>query len=73
MEEDGHATIWLHGEKLAGGYVLTRMESGDDERWLLVKMDDDEADARRNPTGTEPESVLTGRTIEEVEEEEEGS
>jgi hypothetical protein len=29
-------------------------------------MDDDEADARRNPVSTEPESVKSGRTIEEV-------
>lgn len=67
--DDGHLTLWLDGEKLAGGYALTRMEGGDREEWLLVKMDDDEADARRNPTGTEPESVKTGRTLEEVREE----
>jgi DNA ligase D-like protein (predicted 3'-phosphoesterase) len=71
--EAGHVTVWLHGEKLTGGYALTRLERGDDERWLLVKMDDEEADARRNPTSTEPESVLTGRTVEEVEEEEASS
>ena len=67
--EEGHATVWLEGEKLKGGYALQRIAEGDDERWLLVKMDDEEADARRNPTSTEPESVKTGRTIEEVEEE----
>jgi hypothetical protein len=33
-------------------------------------MDDEEADARRNPTSTEPESVKTGRTLDEVREEE---
>lgn len=32
-------------------------------------MDDDEADARRNPVSTEPESVLSDRTIEEIAEE----
>lgn len=62
----GHATVWLHGEKLRGGYALTRIQEGDDERWLLVKMDDEEADARRNPVSTEPRSVLTGRTLDEV-------
>ncbi|HZD03492.1 MAG TPA: DNA polymerase ligase N-terminal domain-containing protein, partial [Longimicrobiales bacterium] len=67
---DGHATVWLEGEKLRGGYALTRVATGDDERWLLVKMDDEEADARRNPVSTEPESVKTGRTLEEVAEEE---
>ena len=37
-----------------------------DESWLLVKADDDEADPHRNPVADEPQSVLTGRTIEEV-------
>ena len=70
--EDGHATIWLEGEKLTGGYALIKTGSGDDDRWLLIKMKDDEADARRNPTSTEPESVKSGRTVEEVAEEAEG-
>lgn len=65
----GHATIWLEGEKISGGYALIRTDSGDDARWLLVKMDDDEADARRNPTSTEPKSVKTGRTLDEIREE----
>ena len=68
--EDGHVTIWLEGEKLQGGYALIKTGSGDDTRWLLIKMKDDEADARRNPTSTEPESVKTGRTVEEVAQEE---
>lgn len=66
----GHLKIWLEGEKVRGGYALTRIGKGKDLRWLLVKMDDEEADARRNPVGTEPESVLSGRTVEEVAEEE---
>ena len=64
--EAGHISFHLHGEKVSGGYALTRTGQGDDQRWLLVKKDDEDADARRNPTSTEPESVLTGRTLEEV-------
>jgi len=64
--EEGHITVWLHGEKLAGGYALIRTDSGGRERWLVVKMDDDEADARRNPVSTEPDSVLTGRSLDDV-------
>ena len=64
--EDGHATVWLEGEKLRGGYALIRTGSGDDARWLLIKMDDEEADARREPTSSEPESVKSGRTVEEI-------
>jgi DNA ligase D-like protein (predicted 3'-phosphoesterase) len=62
----GHLTVWLEGEKLTGGYALTRTSGGDDERWILVKMDDEEADARRNPVSTEPDSVLSGRTLREL-------
>jgi DNA ligase D-like protein (predicted 3'-phosphoesterase) len=57
--EQGHVTVDLHGDKLRGGYSLTRM--GED-RWLLVKTDDEFADARRNPTATQPASVKSGRT-----------
>jgi DNA ligase D-like protein (predicted 3'-phosphoesterase) len=67
---DGHVAVWLEGEKIRGGYALTRIASGKDERWLLVKMDDEEADRRRNPVSTGPESVLSGRTVEKVAEEE---
>jgi DNA ligase D-like protein (predicted 3'-phosphoesterase) len=69
--EEGHATIWLEGEKLSGGYALIRTGKGDDARWLLIKMDDEEADTRWNPTSTEPKSVKTGRTLDEIREDEE--
>ncbi|MGH2694149.1 MAG: DNA polymerase ligase N-terminal domain-containing protein [Actinomycetota bacterium] len=62
----GHVAVWLDGEKLRGGYALTRVARGKDERWLLVKMRDEGADARRKPTKSEPASVLSGKTIEEI-------
>ncbi|MGI8707760.1 MAG: DNA polymerase ligase N-terminal domain-containing protein [Actinomycetota bacterium] len=65
----GHATVWLEGRKLTGGYAITRVATGKDERWLVVKMKDEAADARRNPVGTQPESVLSGRTVEDLVEE----
>jgi DNA ligase D-like protein (predicted 3'-phosphoesterase) len=68
--EDGHATIWLEGEKISGGYALIRTGKGDDARWLLIKMDDDKADARRNPTSTETKSIISGRSLEEIRKEE---
>jgi DNA ligase D-like protein (predicted 3'-phosphoesterase) len=61
----GHATFWLEGEKLKGGYALTRINRSGKERWLLVKMDDDKADANSDPVHTAPESVLSGRNIED--------
>jgi len=62
--KDGKIEVWLEGRKIRGGYALIR--TGNDERWLLVKMDDDEADARRNPVSTEPKSVLSGQTLEQI-------
>ena len=49
-----------------------RVAKKTDGRWLLIKMADAEADARRNPVRTERQSVKTGRTIDEVAEEEGG-
>ncbi|MDX1746875.1 MAG: DNA polymerase ligase N-terminal domain-containing protein [Halobacteriales archaeon] len=68
--DDGHFLVRLDGEKIRGGYALQRIRSGDDEQWLLIKMDDDEADARRNPVSTEPDSVLSGRSIDDIAEDE---
>ena len=72
--DDGKLEVWLDGDKIRGGYALIRTGSGDDDdaRWLLIKMDDDEADARRNPTSTEPKSVASGRTMDEIADEEGG-
>ncbi len=66
--ESGHVSFWLEGQKITGGYALTRTGSGDDPRWLLVKKDDERADARRIPTSTEPESAVSGRDLDEIRE-----
>lgn len=64
---DGHLSIWLEGKKLRGGYALTRFrrERGK-AQWLLIKMDDETADARRNPVSSQPRSVMSDRTIKQV-------
>ena len=63
----GSVKIRLHGKKIRGGYGLIHAKiGGDDRNWLLVKEDDDQADARRNPVSTEPESVLSGKTIKDM-------
>ncbi len=62
----GHASFWLEGEKLRGGWSLRRTHAGAKPKWLLIKKRDEEADARRNPVSTQPESVVSGRTIEQV-------
>jgi DNA ligase D-like protein (predicted 3'-phosphoesterase) len=51
----GHLSFRLQGEKLSGGYSLTRIRDGNDETWLLIKRNDDEVDPRRQPVQTQPE------------------
>jgi DNA ligase D-like protein (predicted 3'-phosphoesterase) len=61
--EDGHLKVVLHGQKLQGAFALTHTKMhGDEQNWMLVKVDDDGADKRRRPTSTQNESVLSGRT-----------
>ena len=62
---DGHVEIWLQGEKLKGGFALTRIKEGKDEAWLLVKMRDEDA-ADNGVLEKQTRSVLTGRTIDEI-------
>ncbi len=63
----GSIEIDLNGKKLQGGYNLIKMKGGRMRgNWLLMKQDDKHADARRNPISTQPNSVVTGRSIEEI-------
>jgi DNA ligase D-like protein (predicted 3'-phosphoesterase) len=66
--ELGSVKVYLHGQKISGGFGLVRMgsKSGERESWLLVKERDSEADARRKPAKTQPESVVSGRTLNQV-------
>ncbi|MFP4352910.1 MAG: DNA polymerase ligase N-terminal domain-containing protein [Puniceicoccaceae bacterium] len=68
--EQGSLKFKLNGEKIQGGYAMakTGTRDGKDE-WVIFKLDDKHADARRNPTRTEPDSVATGRSMDEIEEE----
>ncbi|HLI01427.1 MAG TPA: non-homologous end-joining DNA ligase [Acidimicrobiales bacterium] len=64
----GHLSIWLEGDKLHGGWSLTRTGGGDrgKENWILVKRGDEHAATDVDITATAPASVATGRTIEEL-------
>jgi|SRR5699024_3619551 len=70
--EGGEIEVSLNGEKISGGYALVHTGGGNskDDKWLLIKMDDDKADARRNPTSTENNSVQSGRDLDQIKEEE---
>ena len=66
--ERGHLRFVLSGHKLNGAFALTRTRMGGNERnWILVKIDDEYADPDRDPTVDENESVLSGKTNEDLE------
>ena len=63
---DGHLRVWLEGEKLRGGWSLRRMKGQQKESWLLMKRRDEEADPAHDPVAERPESVVSGKTIEDL-------
>lgn len=63
MHNDGNIKIVMNGTKLKGSYHLVRM-SGKDTEWLLMKAKDEFA----NKKEFDQHSVITGRTLEEIEE-----
>lgn len=64
--ERGKASFRLQGEKLRGGFTLVRTGLRPKPQWLLIKRRDEEADGE-GPVRTRPESVVSGRTIDDVE------
>jgi bifunctional non-homologous end joining protein LigD len=63
--EDGSLKVRLHGEKLNGEFALVRTNGMGENSWLLIKHDDDFA-AKKDVTKL-GNSVLSGKTIEEME------
>ncbi|HET9102660.1 MAG TPA: hypothetical protein VFN55_04850 [Solirubrobacteraceae bacterium] len=64
--------MWLAGTKLTGGWTLQRTHGAEKPQWLMIKRRDAGADARRRPQSTQPESALTGRSMEQIATEEGG-
>ena len=62
----GHAVFVLHGEKLRGGFALQRTRPGEKAQWLLIKRRDDAARPGSDIVAERPESVASGRTLDEL-------
>ncbi|WP_424356989.1 DNA polymerase ligase N-terminal domain-containing protein [Methanocella sp. MCL-LM] len=62
---DGKIEIKLDGKKLKGNYALIRTGL-QGKGWLFFKMKDEYAKPGVDLEQTEPDSVLTGRTLEEI-------
>lgn len=63
--EQGKIIVWLEGNKLRGGWALTRMNRGKNE-WLMIRLKENPDHPREQPVETSPESVLSGRLIEDL-------
>ncbi|MCV7413586.1 DNA ligase [Mycobacterium florentinum] len=57
----GHLSFRLEGEKLCGGFTLTRIRAGRDETWLMIRRQDEGAAAGRKPVTSQPESAPPDR------------
>lgn len=67
MLANGRLTFELRGAKLTGRWHLVKTKpQGKQEGWLLFKGRDDTADAKRDIVEERPESVVTGRTVEDI-------
>jgi DNA ligase D-like protein (predicted 3'-phosphoesterase) len=65
--ERGHAVFVLHGEKLRGGFALQRTRgTGVKSQWLLIKRRDELAQPGSDVVAERPESVESGRTLDDV-------
>ncbi len=66
----GDINVWLNGQKVKGGFALVHIKSRTPgEAWLFIKMRDSEA-SDTEPVMRKTRSVLTGRTLAEIREEE---
>lgn len=62
----GEITFWLNGKKLKGGFALIRTTGLGAKKWLLVKMDDEEASKKANPVKTQTKSAKSGKTMSQI-------
>jgi DNA ligase D-like protein (predicted 3'-phosphoesterase) len=65
---EGRFSLWFDGEKVKGGYTFinSQQSQGKSERWYLVKMNDEEAKPGYDLQENHKNSVLSGRTMEEI-------
>ena len=64
--KNGKITFTLFGQKLKGRFLLLRT-SREKNQWLLIKANDEFVSTKDDLTITRPESVLTGRTNQDLE------
>jgi bifunctional non-homologous end joining protein LigD len=66
MYDKGEIEIEIKGKKLKGRYVLFKMRDREKKMWLLTKMKDEYADTKKDLLKKEPNSVKSGKSLEEI-------
>ncbi len=61
----GHLTFILHGQKLRGEFALIKMHGAEEDAWLLVKADKDDA-ASTDDVTRQDRSALSGRSMAQI-------
>lgn len=65
--KDGQIEVELKGQKLEGAFAFVRTNyAGSKKNWLMIKMKDEFASAKKNPVSTQKRSALTDRTMSEI-------
>ncbi len=64
----GKLEFFLRGEKLRGFWVLVRTKGRGKDTWLFFKKEDEYVRIGQDILTSRPESVLSGRTLEEIDE-----
>jgi bifunctional non-homologous end joining protein LigD len=62
----GELKFILHGHKLSGSWALVQMKGRGDKNWLLLKHRDGAARPGHDIEAEAPDSVATGRSIEDI-------
>lgn len=62
----GDLKFVVHGEKLTGSWALVQMKGRGEKNWLLLKHRDDSARPGVSITSEAPDSVATGRSIDQI-------
>jgi bifunctional non-homologous end joining protein LigD len=62
----GELKFVLHGSKLTGSWALVQMKGRGEKNWLLIKHRDEAARPGTSLVDQEPDSAVTGRSLEQV-------
>jgi len=67
MFDAGLLEFELRGRRLKGRFKLVQTKmNGDERNWLLIKRRDDDAEEEDDLLSREPNSVRTGRTMDQI-------